>query len=104
MRSAYPGRFGMTDAQFKVLEMLEKVPRETSRTTHHGFVAGGVVRALCRQGLARRVPGGNRIEITPKGILTLIDERDQRERIERILSRWDTQSPTRANGRPRQKR
>lgn len=74
----------MTDAQFKVLSMLEKFPRETSRTTHHGVVSGVVAMALSKRGLVRRSMGRTTMEITSKGMLALMDEREYRKGLETV--------------------
>ncbi len=79
----------MTDSQWQVMQMLEKSPRETTKSTHHGFVSGAVVTSLVAKGWAKRAPGMgiDKVSITPKGILALLDERIIRDEKDRAAAR-----------------
>ena len=44
----------LSKPQLEVLKLLATSPRETTKTTHHGFIAGVVVHALEKKGLAKR--------------------------------------------------
>jgi hypothetical protein len=41
-------------AQVRVLRLLREGPRETTKTTHHGYVSGATAEGLIRRGLAGR--------------------------------------------------